>query len=434
VSAEASDSVPLQSLHMRGSGWGCLDNQNVNKYELSDFVDFLPGLLLIYHHSFGTTRSFLVDYTTDCMMYAFDLAETFSQFLSNAADLVEDEVDLANYSDTIDGLIDSLTVEPESIAEETVFNAFKRVLHGFADLNDRDRERVLDLLITGIRGFAKEQTDFQISRPIIEHYMFLLHWFLIRVESDLLRNQPVIHTAKKTKTKTSDSFTLAVKFIMSSLEAVCEFLKAFDGAYATTSERDIFAGLYLRPLYLFMENDQLIKQVSIRMNIFKTICLAVKIHHQQSGIKTSLLQLFIYFEHLSEPLAELFQILYEQYDYSGIAEEFLSELSKREFSTNDSKEPKVVSVFLIKLSQLMPSLVMKNMTSVVKMLDCESFTLRSAIIEVTGNIVIDVCRKDDMQLHRTQLDGFLDLIQERSLDINPYCRCKVLQVLSAICE
>lgn len=72
------------------------------------------------------------------------------------------------------------------------------------------------------------------------------------------------------------------------------------------------------------------------MRIFKVLCLAIK--HQQHGIgidriiqgladttaaQTAIVQNLQYYEHLSEPMAELLQILTEQYDYHQLTDEIL---------------------------------------------------------------------------------------------------------------
>ena len=44
---------------------------------------------------------------------------------------------------------------------------------------------------------------------------------------------------------------------------------------------------------------------------------------QIQGAQTSVIQNLSYFEHLSEPMAELLQILSEQYDYPQLTEDTL---------------------------------------------------------------------------------------------------------------
>ena len=89
------------------------------------------------------------------------------------------------------------------------------------------------------------------------------------------------------------------------------------------------------------------------------------------GAQTSIVQNLTYFEHLSEPMAEFLQILFEQYDYPQLVDEILRELSNKEFNSNDTKGPKSVSTFIITLSEKLPRLVMKQMTLVVKLLESE---------------------------------------------------------------
>jgi condensin complex subunit 1 len=91
--------------------------------------------------------------------------------------------------------------------------------------------------------------------------------------------------------------------------------------------------LYTRPAYLVAESEQRLKNNAIKMRIFKVLCLAVK--HQQHALgntsaieltlaaQTAIVQNLQYYEHLSEPMAELLQILAEQYDYPHLADEIL---------------------------------------------------------------------------------------------------------------
>lgn len=85
----------------------------------------------------------------------------------------------------------------------------------------------------------------------------------------------------------------------------------------------------------------------------------------------SIVQNLTYFEHLAEPMAEFLHILSEQYDYPQLTDEILRELSNKEFNSNDTKGPKSVSSFIVKLSELAPRLVMKQMTMLAKQLDSE---------------------------------------------------------------
>ena len=91
----------------------------------------------------------------------------------------------------------------------------------------------------------------------------------------------------------------------------------------------------------------------------------------------SIVQNLTYFEHLSEPMAEFLHILAEQYDYPQLADEILRELSNKEFNSNDTKGPKSVSTFMVRLSELAPRLVIKQVTLMAKQLDSEVGVLHS---------------------------------------------------------
>jgi hypothetical protein len=91
----------------------------------------------------------------------------------------------------------------------------------------------------------------------------------------------------------------------------------------------------------------------------------------RAAAQISIVQNLTYFEHLSEPMAEFLHILAETYDYPQLADEILRELSNKEFNSNDTRGPKSVSSFIVKLSELSPRLVIKQMTMLAKQLDSE---------------------------------------------------------------
>jgi condensin complex subunit 1 len=95
------------------------------------------------------------------------------------------------------------------------------------------------------------------------------------------------------------------------------------------------------------------------------------IANTHTAAQISIVQNLTYFEHLSEPMAEFLHILSEQYDYPQLAEEILREIGNKEFNSNDTKGPKSVSTFIAKLSELVPRLVIKQMTMLAKQLDSE---------------------------------------------------------------
>ena len=134
-------------------------------------------------------------------------------------------------------------------------------------------------------------------------------------------------------------------------------------------------------------------------------------------------------------MAEFLHILSEQYDYQQLTDEILREISNKEFNSNDTRGPKSVSSFIVKLSELQPKLVMKQMTLLAKQMDSESYALRCALIEVCGNLLVDLSKQEERgDNHKSQLNAFFDVLEERFLDINPYCRCRTIQVWVKLCS
>ena len=76
-------------------------------------------------------------------------------------------------------------------------------------------------------------------------------------------------------------------------------------------------------------------------------------------------------------MAELLHIVAESYDYPQLTEDVLREVSDKEFDAMDKKGPTSVSAFLIRISELIPEVVMKQMISLAKLVDSEVCRPRS---------------------------------------------------------
>jgi condensin complex subunit 1 len=128
-------------------------------------------------------------------------------------------------------------------------------------------------------------------------------------------------------------------------------------------------------------------------------------------------------------------------------------LSSKEFNSNDAKGPKSVSTFITKLSELAPRLVIKQMTLVARFMDSEvsgyeisprqsltlvkAYTLRCSIIEVCGNLIAMLSKEEEGERNennKAQINVFFDVLEERFLDLNPYCRCRAIQVFIKLCD
>ncbi|KAL9091319.1 MAG: hypothetical protein Q9165_004953 [Trypethelium subeluteriae] len=315
--------------------------------------------------------------------------------------------------------------------------------------------KILDLVVSGLSTEADvihneldsdEQDSIQGFKQVLEIFGFLLQWAIAAVETKAAEKPASGAPARGRGGKGAKSKAGASKEtawdsssqLQTAMDIMAKVLKLkLAKIFLTTSERDTFISLFTRPVYLILENESRVKTTAIRMHAFKVLCIAVKHHGHGFGAQTSIIQNLSYFEHLSEPMAEFLHILAEQYDHPQLTEEILRELSNKEFNSNDLKGPKSVSTFVAKISELVPRLVIKQMTSLAKLLDSESYTLRCAIIEVCGNLIAMLSKQgveERSENHEGQINAFFDVLEERFLDVNPYCRCRAIQVFVKLCD
>ena len=57
------------------------------------------------------------------------------------------------------------------------------------------------------------------------------------------------------------------------------------------------------------------------------------------------------------------------------------------------------------------------------------------MIEVCGNLIADLSKQEERNENsKSQINGFFEVLEERFLDTNPYCRCRTLQVYMKLCD
>ncbi|KAI5776835.1 armadillo-type protein [Geopyxis carbonaria] len=390
----------------------------------------------------------------------FDLAQSLIYYLDDPVtvpctdadpELLEyendfDSVSNAQIAQILDPIIDSLAMDPGAITKASVIDTLQYLLKNFATMPVQSIGKVLDTIVSGLAvetdiafqdiESADGQETIKEHRELLEIYGFLLQWAVTGIEARAVIEQRETATTAtagskgkkkgKGKTKSGSIAWDSATPLQHALETMCKVLKLkLLRIFVTTSERDRMISLFTRPAYLVLENEERVKSTPIRMHIFKLLCIAVKHHGHAFGAQTSIIQNLSYFEHLSEPMAEFLQILCEQYDHSQLVDEIIKELSNKEFNSNDTKGPKSVSMFLVRLSLLVPRQMIKNMTVIVRYFESESYNLRSAVIEICGNLIVQLSKDEGT---KAQQDTFFELLNERFLDVNPYCRCKALQV------
>ncbi|KAJ4323154.1 condensin complex non-SMC subunit Cnd1 [Neodidymelliopsis sp. IMI 364377] len=376
-------------------------------------------------------------------------------------------------------VVDAVAESPDAITRSSVFDTLQFLLkcvtahfvHSYdkstrhvADIAAQSRNssqippaalgKILDLIVSALSTQAdivhadldaEEQDAIPHHKNLLEMYAFLLRWTISAVETRALEKSASAPVArgrgKIAKSKSGagkDGTWDAAAQLETALDRVSKVLKLKLGRiFVTTSERDTFIGLFTKPVYHILENEARVKNTAIRNHCFRVLCIAVKHHGHAYTAQTSINQCLTYFEHLSEPMAEFLHTLADAYDYSQLAEDVLKDISTKEYSATDLKGPKSVSTFLIKISELLPNLIIKQGALLNNLLDSEAYTLRCAMIEVCGNLIAmlsKLSQDDRSENHKRNIDIFFDVLEQRFLDINPYCRCRVMQVYVKLCD
>ncbi|KAJ5046587.1 uncharacterized protein L3040_003826 [Drepanopeziza brunnea f. sp. 'multigermtubi'] len=397
----------------------------------------------------------------------FDINDALKHYMSDPATVATPEADsnlvdcendpeaLTNplINTVLNPIVDSVAENPDAITRSFNFDSLQFLLKSASVLPTHALSKILDLIVSGLSTEADvihndlesdEQELISHHKQLLEAFGFLLQWTIAAVETKAAEKSSSAPAARsrgkgakaKTAGKDKDGNWDSSAQLQTALDTMCKVLKLkLSKIFLTTSERDTFVSLFTRPVYMVLESEQRVKNTAIRMHAFKVLCIAVKHHGHGYAAQISIVQNLTYFEHLAEPMAEFLHILSEQYDYPQLADEILRELSNKEFNSNDTRGPKSVSAFIVKLSELAPRLVIKQMTMLAKQLDSESYALRCALIEVCGNLVADLSKQEERSdNYKSQLNAFFDVLEERFLDINPYCRCRTIQVYIKLCD
>ncbi|OWZ79155.1 condensin complex subunit 1 [Cryptococcus neoformans Bt85] len=368
---------------------------------------------------------------------------------------------------SLSSAIEEIAGDPESIVNSSpsTFDVFRSILK-YADQPNIDAgilTKLLDVIVSGLsyhssavmaivngQGFGAE-ADMDapmVHKQPLEMWAFLLQWFVNVAERGAGRTndeprQAMTGRGKKKITKTAAGGAgVATSFMFSDhlplvLGTMHKTLRIpTSRLWRTSSEREAFISCFVKPAYQLAETEAYLKISEVRLGIFKVICLAVKFHQHAFGAQTSIMQNLTYFEHLSEPMAELLAILEKEFDFSQLGEEVLRDVAGKNFAHNDAKGPRSFSRFLVRLAELSPRMVQKQMPLLLAHLDSDAHPMRMAIVEIIGILIKDISSSDegDEEQKTKQIERFFELLMERFLDLNSWVRCKVLTTLIKLCD
>ncbi|KIJ62112.1 hypothetical protein HYDPIDRAFT_30664 [Hydnomerulius pinastri MD-312] len=349
----------------------------------------------------------------------------------------------------------------EDIADLEIFDIFRSLLKHADAVAGPQMSKLLDSISSGfnaeidaaIRDSREEDQQIAMAHKApLEMYAFLLHWFVtaaekVKAPGDEEAPQPQPKSRRGRGGKAGTSRAAAKKAeVWTWVDQIPATLELFAKAmrlkthriWMTSPERDAFITCLTRPAHHIAESEQYMKVAAIKMNIYKVICTAVKNHGHALAAQISIMQSLQYYEHLSEPMAELLSHLAKDFDYAQLGDEILREIAGKTFSAQDTKGPRAFSRFLVKFSEESPRSVLKQISILLAHLDSESYPMRMALVEVIGALIRELSSSEELntdgnQTHK-QLDGLFELLISRTLDLSSYVRSKVLSTLSKLCD
>ncbi|SCV00547.1 LAME_0G10440g1_1 [Lachancea meyersii CBS 8951] len=362
-----------------------------------------------------------------------------------------------NPANELNSVIDVLAVSPELIDDnEDTLDSLIGLAHGFPQLPPQHQIQLTYFISSSLGNFAQSinsslsggATNSEVVNCVpqwkrqLEEYGYLVHVLLYFLDQEISSSASQSNAAKANgrSQNATDSNPSAAKRTSTQIENMLESILKVLGLnisriFSTTPERDLFVGLFTRPIYVLIETEQILKMPAIKLFILKIIGTAVKNHGQSSSTQNAILTSLTYFPHLNTFTAELLQTINNDFDYPQLTEDILRDISNKEFNSKDVKGPKTVATFLVKLSELIPRIVLRQMTLIVKLLNNSSFTLRCAVVEACGNIVIEISSKrEDFDLYKQSVEVLIELLEERFTDSNPYVRTKAIQGCLKICD
>lgn len=373
-----------------------------------------------------------MDFVLSTFYNAFDVDKVY--------DINTENIDLK-----IDTVTTALAHSPEAILNTEVLEELVDLAHGFLQLEDKPKKNVAYLISSSFNNachqciLTLDLGDFidvaDSLKAQLERYGYLMFVLLSFLGKD---DFPSNNKSKQVSAKWKNNCIQ----VEDALDAVASCNKVdLSKLFVTTPEKTQYLDMFIRPIFRLMESPDRMKLVPIRTLMFRDLALAVTKHGMGIIAQNAVIQSLTYYVHLPPYMAELMHTLSKQYDHIALTEDLLREISQLEFNANDSNGPKAVSEFLIKLSELSPRLILKQMSSTAQLLDNSNMSLRCSVVETCGNIVVDILKaesedlesQDEHSNQRSQLDGLLKLLEDRFLDQNPFVRTKAIQAMVKVC-
>ena len=390
-----------------------------------------------------------------------------------------------------------------SINNQKIFSSIYTLFSSFSAIPQGLQSKITDAFVKHLRAFAKkldehyeesnnqQQGNTAIWRNCLKMYIFCTEWLVELILFGLKSQQKEIKKGrrkikkeflggsetssvagddnkkgKKTKKKqnaaakllydSDDNNLSKLDSISSKLENILKSIKTIISTnikilFRNKIIEDDVITLLIKVCFDSLEISIETKGLQNKDTIFNILQLLITKFQSNTNIQLVLLKLttkivnLIYSqEQLVSSLSEFIVLAIKgDSNLSKMAVDIIHEVSKTVFEdTNmDSQGLKNVAKFLVILSEKTSKTMYNNITSLIQLFDSESYVIRNSLVEVMGNVIINIlCDLDDISDVETRnnylktKEKFIDILFDRIYDKSGFCRSKVLAIFEKLCE
>lgn len=308
----------------------------------------------------------------------------------------------------------------------------------FASLEGGSKARLMNVLASGLARVAKQAGQGRLP-PVasVEALVVLTYAAVLAAEKDAAASgtSETGGGRKKTSGGAESSELSHLKLaIVESFRTITGCHGALGRLYQTSSELEHLVGAIVKTVHALVENADNCKAVgSLVAAVLEVLANCATGLGYRTGLQTFILQDLNHLEHLSEFNGELLAKIYTVHGDSFLVDAIFQHIGAIRYSNDDGAIVKNIARFLLKLAITSPKVVLRSITSITGLMDCEAHTLRMAMLEVYAVLIThNLFQEDRTEASRTQALSFLSLIEERLRDTSSFVRAKVLQVLSTL--
>ncbi|KAJ8392888.1 hypothetical protein AAFF_G00070920 [Aldrovandia affinis] len=331
------------------------------------------------------------------------------------------------------------------------FDTAYSILQRFNAVDTSVKEDILELLVQVVNGLSVSLPSLLLSTSLsavdrkqqlnaVKMAVFMLCKLSEHLESDSYRQSIVTAPSKgskKARAANEDHIQWDTER-QPVLQALMQLLQLdIRTLWSLSLVEEEFVSCVTCCCYKLLENPNisLVKSKPSRDAIIHLLGVMVKKYNHLLGASVKVIQLLQHFEQLSSVCAQAVSIWSMEYGIKAIVGEVMREIGQKssEELSREGSGVKAFSCFLSELSTLVPDTMIPNISVLLTHLEGESYSMRIAVCEVLGEVLIRVLTGDGLSdSGRADRDRFLDTLQEHLHDINSHVRARVLQVYTRI--